>query len=111
MVQLTESFGGKDCVWDIPVLSDGTLRVLAVAAALLSAPEGSLVIIEEIDNGVHPSRAGMLLENIQRVAESRGVRVLVTTHNPELMDALPSQAEKPLRSSNPVDGKLGIVSP
>jgi predicted ATPase len=92
MVQLTESFGGKDHVWDVPVLSDGTLRVLAVAAALLSAPEGSLVIIEEIDNGVHPSRAGMLLENIQRVAESRGVRVLVTTHNPALMDALPIQA-------------------
>jgi hypothetical protein len=30
--------------------------VLAVAAALLSAPAGSLVVIEEIDNGVHPSR-------------------------------------------------------
>ena len=92
MVQLTESFGGRDHVWDVQVLSDGTLRVLAVAAALLSAPEGSLVIIEEIDNGVHPSRAGMLLENIQRVAESRDIRVLVTTHNPALLDALPTQA-------------------
>lgn len=92
MVMLTETFGGRDHTWDVPVLSDGTLRVLAIAAALLSAPEGSLVIIEEIDNGVHPSRAGMLLENIQRVAQSRGVRVLVTTHNPALLDALPIQA-------------------
>ncbi len=92
MVKLTESFGGRDHNWDVQVLSDGTLRVLAVAAALLSAPQGSLVIIEEIDNGVHPSRAGMLLENIQKVAESRNVRVLVTTHNPALLDALPTQA-------------------
>ncbi len=92
MVQLTESFADRDRVWDAPVLSDGTLRVLAVAAALLSAPEGSLVIIEEIDNGVHPSRAGMLLENIQSVARERKVRVLVTTHNPALLDALPIQA-------------------
>ncbi|MEA3410516.1 MAG: ATP-binding protein [Pseudomonadota bacterium] len=92
MVTLTESFGGRNHIWDVPVLSDGTLRVLAIAAALLSAPKDSLVIIEEIDNGVHPSRADMLLANIQRVAESRGVRVLVTTHNPALLDALPTQA-------------------
>ncbi len=92
MVNLMESFGGRDHIWDVQVLSDGTLRVLAVAAALLSAPEGSLVIIEEIDNGVHPSRAGILLENIQKVAESRNVRVLVTTHNPALLDALPTKA-------------------
>jgi Fe-S cluster assembly ATPase SufC len=92
MVQLTESFAGRGRVWDAPVLSDGTLRVLAVAAALLSAPEGSLVIIEEIDNGVHPSRAGMLLENVQNVAKARQVRVVVTTHNPALLDALPTPA-------------------
>ena len=92
MVNLMESFGGRDHVWDVQVLSDGTLRVLAVAAALLSAPEGSLVIVEEIDNGVHPSRAGILLENIQKVAESRNIRVLVTTHNPALLDALPTKA-------------------
>jgi predicted ATPase len=92
MLTLTESFAGRDKVWDAGILSDGTLRVLAVAAALLSAPEGSLVIIEEIDNGVHPSRAGVLLENIQGVARGRNVRVLVTTHNPALLDALPTEA-------------------
>ena len=92
MLRVTESFGGHEQPWDAPVLSDGTLRVLAVAAALLSAPGGSLVIIEEIDNGVHPSRAGILLENIQAAARERGARVLLTSHNPALLDALPAQA-------------------
>lgn len=92
MVQLVESFAGRRRTWDAPVLSDGTLRVLAVAAALLSAPEDSLVIVEEIDNGVHPSRAGMLLENIQAVATRRNLGVLVSTHNPALLDALPLSA-------------------
>jgi predicted ATPase len=92
MVQLTETFAGKAEKRDAPVLSDGTLRALAVVAALLSAPEGSLVVIEEIDNGVHPSRAGMLLENILRITQKRGLRVLLTTHNPALLDALPAQA-------------------
>lgn len=92
MLQLTESFARRRQTWDAPVLSDGTLRVLAVAAALLSAPEGSLVVIEEIDNGVHPSRAGMLLANIERIATERRLRVLLTSHNPALVDTLPAEA-------------------
>lgn len=92
MLQLTESFADEERTWDAPVLSDGTLRVLAVAAALLSAPERSLVIIEEIDNGVHPSRAGTLLKRIEETAERRGLRVLLTTHNPALLDTLPTRA-------------------
>lgn len=92
MLQLAESFARHNQTWDAPVLSDGTLRVLAVAAALLSAEEGSLVVIEEIDNGVHPSRAAMLLENIERVANERGLRVLLTSHNPALVDTLPHEA-------------------
>lgn len=89
MVELTESFGAREKAWDAPILSDGTLRVLAVGAAVLSAPEGSLIAIEEIDNGVHPSRAGMLLESIQRIAEERNLRVVLTSHNPALLDSLP----------------------
>ncbi len=92
MLQLEESFGGRKRWVEAPLLSDGTLRVLSIAAALLSAPEGALVVIEEIDNGVHPSRAGSLLANIQEVAAERGLSVLLTSHNPALLDALPIEA-------------------
>ena|SRR5690625_339269 len=92
MVKLVETFACEEVERDAPVLSDGTLRVLAVAAALLSARAGSLVIIEEIDNGVHPSRAGQLLANIRRIATERSLRVLLTSHNPALLDTLPSEA-------------------
>ena len=74
------------------LLSDGTLRVLAIAAAILSAPVGSTVVIEEIDNGVHPSRARHLLTTMQKYATQRNVHLLLTTHNPALMDALPDLA-------------------
>lgn len=92
MVQLTEGFGGQARTYEAALLSDGTLRVLSVAAALLSVPEGALVVIEEIDNGVHPTRAKLLLDNIQRVARARKLRVLLTTHNPALLDAIPTDA-------------------
>lgn len=92
MVQLVETFGGTERAYDASLLSDGTLRVLAIAAAMLSAPEGSLVVIEEIDNGVHPSRARHLLDSIRSLAEQRNLRVLLSTHNPAMLDALPDAA-------------------
>lgn len=92
MVRLVESFGGKESVFDAPVLSDGTLRVLAVGATLLSAPQGSLVVIEEIDNEIHPSRAERLILQIKEISEDRILRVLLTSHNPALLDALPDES-------------------
>jgi predicted ATPase len=92
MVQLEESFASKREKRDAPILSDGTLRVLAAAAALLSARKGSLIVIEEIDNGVHPSRARLLLENILAIAKQRSLSVLLTAHNPALLDAVPMEA-------------------
>jgi len=89
---LTETFGAQTRDYDASLLSDGTLRVLSIAAAMLSAPEDSLVVIEEIDNGVHPSRARHLLKNIRDIAERRHLRVLLSTHNPALLDALPDSA-------------------
>ncbi|MCU0545705.1 MAG: ATP-binding protein [Oscillatoriaceae cyanobacterium Prado104] len=92
MVRLAETFGNKQRNCEAALLSDGTLRVLAITAAMLSATEGSLVVIEEIDNGVHPNRAKHLLSSIRDLAEQRQLRVLLSTHNPALMDALPDRA-------------------
>ncbi len=92
MVALKETFGGSTATYDASQLSDGTLRILAVASAVLSAPGDGMVVVEEIDNGVHPSRVEMLLERIARIAKERRLQILITTHNPALLDALPKAA-------------------
>lgn len=69
-------------------MSDGTLRFLAILTALLTRPQASLLVIEEVDNGLHPSRARLLLDMLKAVGTKRGVDVLVTTHNPALLDAM-----------------------
>ncbi len=92
MLQLRETFGEENHPRDAVVLSDGTLRVLAIAAAMLSAPADSLVVIEEVDNGLHPSRAKHLVGTIRKIAEERRLRVLISTHNPALLDAVPDAA-------------------
>lgn len=50
------------------------------------------MIIEEIDNGVHPSRVEALLKRLSCIAGQRGLKVLVTSHNPALLDAVPDNA-------------------
>lgn len=92
MLHVTESFGGRHRRRGARIISDGTLRVLAIAAGVLSVREGSLVVIEEVDSGVHPSRARALTEAIRRVAMERNLSVLLTSHNPALLDALPIEA-------------------
>lgn len=90
-LELCEQFGDKTRFISSELLSDGTLRVLAIAAALLSSEQGSVIVIEEVDNGIHPSRVKQLLKTMQEQAQKRGIRLLLSTHNPALMDALPDE--------------------
>lgn len=73
------------------LLSDGTLRALAIATTLYSAQEGSLLVIEEVDNGIHPSRIKHLVDKMYEIAAERKIQILVTTHDPAMMDAIPQQ--------------------
>ena len=111
MVKLSETFGRRTAWYDATLLSDGTLRILAIAAAILSAPEGALVVVEEIDNGVHPSRARQLLDRVSRVAKKHELRVLISSHNPALLDALPDDAAPHVVFCyrNPEDGSSRLV--
>nr|WP_247745084.1 ATP-binding protein [Shimia sp. R11_0] len=90
MLYCEESWGRKGAspLVDARGMSDGTLRFLAILTALLTRPEGSLLVIEEVDNGLHPSRAYLLIDMLKRIGEERQVDLVVTTHNPALLDAL-----------------------
>jgi predicted ATPase len=73
---------------DARILSDGTLRCLAVLTALETAEERSRIVIEEFDNGVHPSRVKVLSAAMEDCAERKALNVLATTHNPATLDGL-----------------------
>ncbi len=65
--------------------SDGTLRFLAVLAALFGRDRTRLYFFEEIDNGIHPSRLRLLLELIEQRTADGMIQVVTTTHSPELL--------------------------
>lgn len=72
--------------------SDGTLRFLALAAALLSSDSGRVYFFEELDNGIHPTRLHLLLDLIETACANGDVQVIATTHNPSLLVHLGEQA-------------------
>lgn len=73
-------------------MSDGTLRFLGILTALLTRPKRSLLVIEEVDNGLHPSRAYLLLDMLSKIGADRNIDIIITTHNPALLDAMGPEA-------------------
>ena len=67
--------------------SDGTLRFLAVLAAMMGnrPASSSLYVFEDIDNGIHPSRVWLLIDLIEGLAAKGGCQVITTTHSPDLL--------------------------
>ena len=65
--------------------SDGTLRFLALLAALLGENPAGLYFFEEIENGIHPSRMRLLIDLIESQTEKGRCQVIATTHSPDLL--------------------------
>lgn len=71
---------------DARKLSDGTLRCMAILTAVLASTPNSMIIMEEVDNGIHPGRVQKLMDNISEIGKERNIDVVVTTHNAMLMN-------------------------
>lgn len=83
---LREKYRNSSELVDAKRLSDGTLRCVAIVAAMLSMPADSVLIIAEIDNGIHPGRVQVLLESLSEMGKERKVDLILTTHNPVLVN-------------------------
>jgi predicted ATPase len=69
------------------VVSEGTLRLLAIMAILSPLNSASVVGFEEPENGVHPRRLKLIADLLQNASNNR--QVIVNTHSPKLPDYLP----------------------
>ena len=66
-------------------MSDGTLRVLGLLAAIFQHPAPSLLVIEEPEATIHPGALGSVLDLLRHAG--RSMQVVVTTHSPDILDA------------------------
>lgn len=74
--------------------SDGTLRFLALTAALLSETAGGFYFFEEIDNGIHPTRLHVLIDVLEQATRYFGCQIVATTHNPQILTFLSEKARE-----------------
>jgi predicted ATPase len=101
MLALEEGDGTTTEITPAREMSDGLLRFVAIATALLTSNSGLdidtgaaatglepsvLLLIEELENGLHPAQAGNVLELIKEAARDPATRVMVTTHSPALLN-------------------------
>ncbi len=68
--------------------SDGTLRFLAMTAAMLGPEVGRFYFFEELENGIHPARLYLLLQLIEQQVRKGQTQVVATTHSPQLLSLL-----------------------
>lgn len=106
MLQLVEASGARVSA---RALSDGTLRFLGQLVAMLTAPRGSILLMEEIENGLHPQRLHLLVELLEAVTRERGIQVIATTHSSLVLASLSEQALLDAVLFARVDGQPGTV--
>ena len=67
-------------------VSSGDIRTLYIIAAALVLKEGSSLIIEEVENGLHPKRAKLLVDYLDTVSRSQNKQIIFTTHSPTVIN-------------------------
>lgn len=76
------------------VVSEGTLRVLALCCLAGNPWPGELIAFEEPENGVHPRRIEVIADLLVSMAEQGRSQVVVTTHSPTLIAAMIRRARE-----------------
>lgn len=83
---LREKYGSYSTSVDARMLSDGTLRTMAMLAVALLVPEHSMIVIEEIDNGIHPGKIKRMIQYLSEISRERKIDMIITTHNATLLN-------------------------
>jgi predicted ATPase len=78
-----EGEGGQAYNFDASMMSDGTVRSLGILLALRQTPRPSIVLIDEIEDSLHPYAQGVVLDALD--AASDEFPVLLSSHSPEIL--------------------------
>ncbi len=83
-------------------LSDGTIRFIALLAALLSPTPPPLVCIDEPELGLHPDAISLMGELL--IEGSTRMQIIVATHSDALISALSGQPDSVVACERPGAG-------
>ncbi|WP_039012573.1 ATP-dependent nuclease [Pseudomonas brassicacearum] len=88
----------------------GESSIIRMIVELETMPEQSLVLIEEIENGLHPLATIRLVEYLIDLANRRKIQVIFTSHSNDALKPLPDKAIWAAIRGKLYQGKLDIAS-
>ena len=83
-VRLSWKQKGSDFPMQAYHLSDGSIRFICLATALLQPDLPSVIVIDEPELGLHPAALSILAELVQ--AAARKTQIIISTQSPMLID-------------------------
>lgn len=82
----------------LPLMGEGMVRLATIVLSILSAPDG-IVLIDEVENGIHHSVMENIWRAIAKVARQNYTQIVSTTHSLECIQA----AHRAFKDSQPYD--------
>jgi predicted ATPase len=70
----------------------GESSIIRMVSEIEAVSTNSLILIEEIENGLHPVATKRMVEYLINAAERRSVQVIFTTHSDYALSPLPNEA-------------------
>lgn len=86
----------------------GESSIIRIVTDIELLPESSLILIEEIENGLHPVATRRLVEYLISAAERRRIQAIFTTHSDDALSILPPDAVWSCIDGATQQGKLSV---
>jgi predicted ATPase len=86
----------------------GESSIIRMVTKIEQAQENSLILIEEIENGLHPVATRHMVEYLIDVAARKSIQAIFTTHSDYALAPLPSEAIWASISGKLRQGKLSV---
>lgn len=88
----------------------GEASIIRIVTRIEEAPDDSLLLIEEIENGLHPVATRRLVEYLIDVARRKSCQVIFTTHSNDALAPLPTEAVWSTYRGRVTQGKLDVAA-
>jgi AAA domain, putative AbiEii toxin, Type IV TA system len=88
----------------------GEASIIEMVSRIEGAEDNSLILIEEIENGLHPLATRKMVEYLFNVAKYKKAQIVFTTHSEYALDVLPPKAIWACIDGTAYQGKLTIES-
>jgi predicted ATPase len=88
----------------------GESSIIRMVMKIESLGDNSLILVEEIENGLHPVATVRMVEYLIDVADRKSAQAIFTTHSNDALKPLPPQAIWAAAGGHVYQGKLDIAA-